>query len=108
MACLAKLGKTALKLDKMALKKRITTTFELPRDIMLDWPSIRMMGDEELVLSNHKGIAEYTKEQVRIKTGMGPVKILGRGLAIKEISRDDIVVTGKIDAVVMRDNVRPI
>ena len=89
--------------DKMAMKRRITTTFELPRDIMLDWPSIRMMGDEELVLSNHKGIAEYTKEQVRIKTALGVVKILGRGLAIKEISSEDIVVAGKIDSVMFKD-----
>jgi len=87
----------------MAFKRRITTTFELPRDIMLDWPSIRMMGDEELVLSNHKGIAEYSKEQVRVKTGIGVVKISGRGLEIREISREDIVVVGKIDAVIFRD-----
>jgi sporulation protein YqfC len=87
----------------MVVKRRITTTFELPRDIMLDWPSIRIMGDEELVLSNHKGIAEYTKEQIRIKTGVGAIKISGRGLVIKEISREDIVVEGKIGAVVFRD-----
>jgi sporulation protein YqfC len=91
------------KFDRAALKKRITTTFELPRDIMLDWPTIRMIGNEEIVLSNHKGIAEYNKEQVRIKTGVGPVKILGSSLVIKEIGPDDIVVVGKIDAVVMLD-----
>ena len=91
------------KFDKFALKKRITTTFELPRDIMLDWPSIRMMGNEELVLSNHKGIAEYGKEQVRIKSGLGMVKVAGKGLVIKEISREEIVVAGKIDAVTFGD-----
>jgi len=96
-------GVNLARFDKMAFKRRITTTFELPRDIMLDWPSIRMMGDEELVLSNHKGIAEYSKEQVRVKTGIGVVKISGRGLEIREISREDIVVVGKIDAVIFRD-----
>ena len=92
-----------VRFDKAALKKRVTTTFELPRDIMLDWPTARMAGDEEIVLSNHKGIAEYTKERVRVKTALGIVRILGRGLVIKEISRDDIVIVGKIDAVVYRD-----
>ena len=91
------------KFDKMALKRRVTTTFELPRDIMLDLPCVRMIGDEELVLSNHKGIAEYAKEQVRIKTSLGMAKILGRGLIIKEISREDIVIVGKIDTIIMRD-----
>jgi len=83
----------------MALKRRITTTFELPRDIMLDLPCINMTGDEELVLSNHKGITEYIKEQVRIKTAIGIVKISGMSLVIKEISRENIVITGKIGAV---------
>jgi len=87
----------------MAVKRRITTTFELPRDIMLDLPSMRMMGDEELIMSNHKGIAEYTKEQVRIKTGMGMVRVAGRGLMIKEINRDEIIVVGRIEAVTFRD-----
>ena len=91
------------KFDKMALKRRVTTTFELPRDIMLDLPSVRMVGDEELVLSNHKGIAEYAKEQVRIKTSLGVVKIVGCGLVIKEINREDIVITGKIETVILRD-----
>ena len=91
------------KFDKMALKRRITTTFELPREIMLDWPLMRMTGDEELVITNHKGIAEYTKEQVRIKTALGVAKVLGRGLVIKEISRENIVVAGKIEAVSFRD-----
>ena len=91
------------KFDKMAVKRRITTTFELPRDIMLDLPSMRMMGDEELIMSNHKGIAEYTKEQVRIKTGMGMVRVAGRGLMIKEINRDEIIVVGRIEAVTFRD-----
>jgi len=91
------------KFDKTALKRRITTTFELPRDIMLDWPTIRMIGNEELVLSNHKGISEYTKEQVRVKTGLGVVKVLGRGLVIKEIGSDDIVIMGKIDTVTFID-----
>lgn len=91
------------KFDKNAIKKRITTAFELPRDIMLDWPSIRMMGNEELVLSNHKGIAEYTKEQVRIKSGLGMVKVAGKGLEIKEISREEIVVAGNISSVTFND-----
>lgn len=91
------------KLSGAALKRRITTTFELPLDIMLDLPSVNLIGDEKLVISNHKGIAEYIKEQIKIKTSAGIVKILGDGLVIKEISRENIVIAGKIDAIVMRD-----
>jgi len=91
------------KFSKKALTRRITTTFELPLDIMLDLPSINMTGDEKLVISNHKGIVEYIKEQVRVKTSMGIVKVRGSGLVIKEISNENIVIEGKINTVVMHD-----
>ena len=87
----------------MALRRRITTTFELPLDIMLDLPSINLIGDEKLVLSNHKGIVEYIKEKVRVRTSMGIVNVLGSGLVIKEISDENIVIAGKIESVVVHN-----
>ena len=89
------------KFNKMALKRRITTTFELPLDIMLDLPLINLIGDEKLVISNHKGIVEYVKEQVRVKTSIGIVKVQGCGLVMKEISDENIVIMGKINAVII-------
>jgi len=94
-----KRGVILAKLNRAKVKKSITTALELPRDIMLDWPTVRMMGDEELVLSNHKGIAEYSKQMVRIKTSLGIVKITGDSLIIREIDREDIIILGKINAV---------
>lgn len=89
------------KINNKALKRRITTAFELPKDIMLDLPSVAMVGDEELTVSNHKGIAGYTDGQVRIKTSIGEVKVLGDGLTLREINKENIVVEGKIREIVM-------
>lgn len=83
--------------NKKSVKRRITTAFELPKDIILDLPSIYLIGDEELVISNHKGILGYVRELVSIKTSIGHVKISGQKLALKEVSRENIIVTGKIE-----------
>jgi len=91
------------KINTIALKRKVTATFELPPDIILDLPTMRMAGNEELVISNHKGIVEYTKEKIRVKTKLGIARILGQKLVIKEINRDDIVVTGRVDAVILKD-----
>jgi len=63
---------------------------------MLDLPSINIIGDEELVLVGHKGIAEYTDEHVRIKTTVGIVSIYGQKMLLKEVSKENIIVVGKI------------
>jgi len=66
---------------------------------MLDLPIINAIGDEELVISNHKGIAGYTREQTRVKTSIGEVAVWGTGLILKEISKENIVVVGKIEGI---------
>jgi len=75
---------------------------ELPKDVMLDLPCISVVGDEELVISNHKGIAGYTREQTRVKTSIGEVVILGKKLVLKEISKENIVIVGKIEEIGFR------
>ena len=87
------------KFSKLALKRRITTALELPKDIMLDLPCINAVGDEELVISNHKGIAGYTREQARVKTSIGEVAVWGKQLVLKEISKEIIVIVGKIEGI---------
>lgn len=88
-------------MGKGRLKRKIVTALELPKDITLDLPVIYMVGNEELVVSNHKGIATYTTEMVRIKVSIGAIKILGAGIILKEISRDSIVVVGNIAEVTL-------
>lgn len=85
------------------MKRRIAAAFELPKDVVLDLPLIYMIGDEELVVSNHKGIVGYIREMVRIKTAIGVVAVLGRDLVLREISKENIVIIGKIGGVEIRD-----
>ena len=81
---------------KRGLKRKIVSALELPKEIVLDLPSAHLMGDEEISVTNHKGIAAYASETVRIKTAIGMMQISGRGLVLKQICRDSIVVTGEI------------
>jgi sporulation protein YqfC len=81
------------------LKRRITQALELPKDIMLDLPVITVTGDEELILANHRGLVEYAQGFVRLGTTRGAVKIFGSNLILKEITAENIRITGKIDKV---------
>jgi len=58
-----------------------------------------MTGDEELVISNHKGIAGYTRELARIKTSIGEVAVSGRQMTLKQIEKENITIVGKIEGI---------
>ena len=79
---------------------------ELPKDLMLDLPSIVMVGDEEMTISNHKGIGGYTGERVCVKTSVGVVQISGQKLVLKEVGKEDIIIHGKIREIVMMGGVQ--
>ena len=89
------------KTDK--LKKNIADALELPQDIVLDLPKITMVGNLQLYVENHKGIIEYTSNQIRIYTKIGILRILGKDLLLKNIVLEEIVIVGEINQVEFYD-----
>lgn len=51
-------------------------------------------GNTEAVVDGCSGILEYDNDVVRIRTGKLTVRFTGRGLAIKCLTVDSLVVTG--------------
>lgn len=81
----------------MGLRKNMTEALELPKEIMLNLPLISFIGREEVTIENYKGILEYGEETVRISTAAGILRLCGRGLCLKQLSAECMVVTGRID-----------
>ena len=78
------------------VKREITSALALPKEIVLNLPLITMFGKEELNLENYKGVIEYTSERIRINTSIGVLKIEGRNLLLKQVTSENISVTGGI------------
>ena len=82
----------------MGLRKNVTEALELPKEIMLNLPLISLIGQDEVTIENYKGILEYDEEQVRIGTSAGVLRLQGKGLCLKQLSADCMVVTGRIES----------
>lgn len=80
-------------------KSNISDTFELPKDIVMDLPKISVIGNIQLIISNHKGIIEYSNETIRINTNTGVVKILGSDMYLKTILTEEIIIAGTIEKI---------
>jgi len=78
------------------LKEKLSNTFELPKDIVLDVSKIIIIGSGQITVENHKGIVEYSEELIRLNTGNSIMKLCGRNLTIKTIIQEEITITGEI------------
>ena len=71
---------------------------DLPKEIYSNTPKISILGFDEMVIENYKGILEYEEFFVRISTYIGTVNINGYNLKLENMTDDDIKVTGKIES----------
>lgn len=75
---------------------RFNDAFGLPPEVMLNLPMIMMVGGKSLILENHQGILEYSRERIRIRLLHGELVLQGLNLVIQSISNDEIQIKGEI------------
>jgi len=76
--------------------EKITDILELPKEVVLNMSKMTIIGNQELMIENYKGIVEYGTTLIRINTGNHLLKISGKKLCINEITSEDIKITGQI------------
>ena len=81
------------------LRRNVVNALELPKEVMLNLPLISLTGKEELIIENYKGIVEYGDEVMRVNTAIGVLRIEGKGLLLRQLTSECIVVTGTIKGV---------
>jgi sporulation protein YqfC len=78
--------------------KRISELFadamNMPKDVIMDLPRVSICGDKEVYIENHKGLLEYTDNDIRVKMRDGIMHICGDTLRIILLEKDRMVVNG--------------
>ena len=82
------------RLEKM--KSAVSDIFELPKEIMLNLPKISMIGNNQMLVENHKGVIEYPPQRIRVNSSIGVIRIQGSEMNLKNIAADDIMIIGEI------------
>jgi len=84
------------------LRNRVSDAMNIPKDVILGVPLIRMVGREEFYIENYRGILEYTDTLIRIQTKIGQIQLSGKHLEILYYTNDEMKVAGLIDQVEYR------
>ena len=62
-------------------------------------PLIEIIADHRVLIENHRGVHRYTREQICVQTSLGMIRIDGKKLFLEKMSKDQLTIIGKIDAV---------
>lgn len=78
---------------------KLDSLLELPQEVYSDIPKLTIIGFNEIILENYKGIIEYEEFFASISTYIGVVNISGYDLNLEKMTNDDIKITGKIESI---------
>lgn len=84
-------------MGKKHLKTYVSEAANIPKDVILGVPLMRMVGQEEFYIENYRGILEYTDTLIRIQTKIGQIQIVGRRLNIIYYTNEEMKVVGFIE-----------
>ena len=80
------------------ISNKINNILEVPRELTDNNPKITIIGFDEMLIENYKGILEYEEFYIKINTNIGNVNINGFNLNLEQVTEDDILVKGTIES----------
>ena len=78
---------------------KVNEFLDLPREVGTNIPKITMMGFDEIIIENYKGILDYEEFFIRVSTYIGNININGFELSLNQITDEALSITGKIENV---------
>jgi len=95
----------ALALKKIPRAALVGTVkvLELPADLLLGMAHFELSGNREVIIDGCHAILEYDENLIRLNAGKLSVRFTGRGLTIRNLKRDSVIIEGFIASVEFLD-----
>lgn len=65
-------------------------------------PIVEIAGDRRVLIENHLGVAAYGRENILVHVKFGSVCICGCNLEMLHMTKEQLVIHGRIDSVVLQ------
>ncbi len=85
--------------EKEGILLRASKLFDLPADALAGAPRVEIVGDGELRMGPHRGILAYGPEEIHVSGGSMVVAVRGRGLELRAMTPEELLITGTIAAI---------
>ena len=80
---------------KAKVSNKINRILEIPQEVASHIPKVTVVGFEQMMIENYKAILEYQDFYIRLSTEIGILNINGFNLNLKEMTTDDLQISGK-------------
>lgn len=80
---------------------RLADGADLPGEVVPGQSILEVLGDTRVLIEYHRGVQEYSRERIAVKLKFGTVCICGCGLELTHMTKDQLVIRGRIDAVTL-------
>lgn len=82
--------------------ERLAEDTDLTMETIPGQPIVELAGDRRVLIENHQGVKAYGREKILVKVKYGYVCVCGCGLELIRMTREQLVVRGRIDSVTLQ------
>lgn len=86
---------------------RLAEEAEIGGDSISLRPIVEIAGGERVLIENHSGVMGYSTERILVKVKYGCISVCGCGLELLRMTREQLVICGRIDAVSLHRRGKP-
>ena len=81
------------------LLERLAEELDLEEESIPGQSILELLGDGRILIEHHLGVTQYSCEKICVKVKFGYIAICGCRLELARMTRQQLVITGRIDAV---------
>lgn len=85
--------------DQRSLFRRLLDGADLAEEALPLQPVVELLGDDRVLIENHKGVTQYCTERIRARVSFGAVDVQGVDLRLRYMTGQKLVIAGKIDCI---------
>ena len=79
--------------------QRLTDQMDLSGEPLPGVPVVELAGDRRVLIERHGGVTQYSREKICVKVSYGLVQVCGCGMELTRMTREQLVISGRIDSV---------
>ena len=76
--------------------ERLADGMDLPGEPIPGQPLAELAGDRRLLIEHHRGVTQYSREQICVKVSYGHIQVCGCCLELSRMTAEQLVISGQI------------
>ena len=69
-------------------------------------PLVELYGQNRVVIEHHGGVVGYAKDLISIRVKYGRIRVCGAELSLTRMTREQLIISGKIDCIQLERKVQ--